>query len=102
MSWLGLREAQGAEALPFHRLLQYHGRMRVSALPVTYEYEVEIGPGETLRLPEELTSQFTEGTWILSVRAKDNDADEVIRDYSALLAAYCEEDEGLYDDVPAG
>ena len=59
-------------------------------------------PRRRLRLPEELARHFSEGTWIVSVRAKGMDA-EYFRVHEGLVAGYSEEDEGLYDDyVPAG
>jgi len=70
----------------------------MKALPRSVTYEVEVGPGECLRLPDELVGQFHEGTWVLTIRAKDAEADRVY-DYEALLAGYSEEDEGLYDDA---
>jgi hypothetical protein len=64
--------------------------------------EIEIGPGECLRLPDDLARQFSEGTWILSIRAKGLDA-EHFRVHEGFFAGYSDEDEGLYDDyVPAG
>ena len=51
-------------------------------------------------IPEEFGRQFEAGTWIIHVMPKGTDADEVVRDYSALLSGYSEEDEGLYDDAP--
>lgn len=73
--------------------------MKIKARSATYE--VEVAPGECLSIPEEVARLFSAGTWIVEVRAKDADSDEVVRDYSALLAAYSGEDDGLYDDVPA-
>ena len=73
--------------------------MKVVARSATYE--VEVGPGECPQLPDDIARQFEAGTWIVTVRAKEADAEEVVRDYSALLGGYSEEDEGLYDDVQA-
>jgi len=65
-------------------------------------YEIELGPGERLALPEELIASIPPGTWILSLRPKDAAGDETERDRSAFLSGYAPEDEGLYDDAPAG
>ena len=74
----------------------------MKATPVSAADEIEVGPGECLRLPDDVAKQFAEGTWILSISAKDS-FEEHSRDRSSFLSAYSEEDEGLYDDsVPAG
>lgn len=74
--------------------------MKATAKSATYE--IEVGPGECLRIPDELTRQFAEGVWVFSVHAKGSEEDEFVRDYSSLLAGYGPEDEGLYDDALTG
>lgn len=74
--------------------------MKTTAKAATYE--IEVGPGECLRLPDEVARQFEEGVWVLTVRSKSLDL-EHFRDHTAFLSGYSDEDEGLYDDdVSAG
>jgi hypothetical protein len=56
-----------------------------------------LSPGECLRIPEELSEQFHEGVWVLTIRAKDDDSR--FYDHEAFLAGYSDEDDGLYDHV---
>lgn len=72
--------------------------MKVVQLEATYE--IHVGPGEVLELPEEFVRQFGEGTWIVTITGKEFDA-EHFRDHSAFFAGYGPEDEGLYDDPVA-
>ncbi len=72
----------------------------MKATPLEVAYEIVVEPGESLKLPDEVSVQFQEGTWVLTVRARA--ADESYRDHSSFLSGYSEDDEGLYDDVPAG
>jgi hypothetical protein len=73
--------------------------MKATTLHATIE--IEVGPGESLVLPDEIARQFSEGTWVLSIYSKD-ERDERLRDHSAFLNGYCDEDEGLYDDAESG
>ena len=71
----------------------------MKAVPLSATYAIEVGPGECLRLPDEVARQFEAGTWILSIHAKDDYyANEPLRDHSPFLASYNADDEGLYDD----
>lgn len=69
--------------------------MKATAKSATYE--IEVGPGECLRIPDELTRQFAEGVWVFTIHSKDLE-DDYYRDHSAFLSSYSDEDEGLYDD----
>jgi hypothetical protein len=70
----------------------------MKVVPRSVTYEVEVGPGECLRLPDDLAAQFPEGTWVLTITAKGT-GDERFYDHEALLAGYSDDDEGLYDDA---
>ena len=71
--------------------------MKLRVLEATFE--VEVGAGEALAIPEDIARLFGAGTWVLDIRPKDEDADEIVRDHSAFLNGYGPEDEGLYDDL---
>ena len=73
--------------------------MKSSLINLTYE--IEIQSGETLTLPQSLIDQVGEGNWIISIKPKSSQTEE-IRIHNAFLNGYAEEDEGLYDDYPIG
>lgn len=60
--------------------------------------EIELGPGETLRLPNDLTERIGAGRWLVTVQPV---TEPPIRQHAAFLNAYAPEDEGLYDDAPS-
>lgn len=75
--------------------------MRVDLVSLTYE--IELGPGEKLALPESLLGTLGPGRWRLTIQPADGEESTgPIRDHSAFLHSYVAEDEGLYDDYPAG
>lgn len=59
--------------------------------------EIELRPGERLRLPDTLTERVGAGRWLVTVQPAD--AVEPTRLHGAFLSAYVPEDEGLYDDA---
>lgn len=61
-------------------------------------YEIEIGPGEQLRLPEALVAGIGPGRWRLTVQPVQRPP---ARDHAAFLNGYAPEDEGLYDGYSA-
>lgn len=61
-------------------------------------YEIELQPGEQLRLPEALLAGIGPGRWRLTIQPVPAPP---IRNHAALLRGYAPEDEGLYDDYPA-
>lgn len=65
-------------------------------------YEIELQPGEKLSLPPALVDQIGPGHWLVSVSAIPAAAAEHVRGHTAFLNGYVAEDEGLYDDYPAG
>ena len=71
------------------------------AIPVSLTYQVEVGPGEHLELPEELVQSVGEGVWLVTVRPCEPAEPGAIRDHSSFLRGYMAEDEGLYDDPQA-
>jgi len=71
--------------------------------PIILTYEVEVQPGERLALPEPLVESIGAGRWIITVQpAATGIPVTPIRDHAAFLNSYPSEDEGLYDDYPAG
>jgi hypothetical protein len=60
--------------------------------------DIELQPGEQLRLPESLLAQIGPGRWRLTVQALQQPP---VRHHAAFLNGYAPEDEGLYDDYPA-
>ena len=65
-------------------------------------YDIELEPGEPLRLPEDATKIFGPGHWLVSIKpVSPFSRNELHRDHSAFLASYTPEDEGLYDDYPS-
>jgi hypothetical protein len=64
-------------------------------------YEIEIGPGEKLALPQALTESIGAGRWLITVRPLRTPARRSSpRLHRAFLSSYAPEDEGLYDDYP--
>lgn len=74
--------------------------MKANLLNLTYE--VELKPGEKLTLPDSLVVDVGEGRWLITIQPVADDTPYPIRDHSAFLNSYVAEDEGLYDDDPAG
>ena len=71
--------------------------MRQRALEV--KYEVTIEPGEGFSLPPSVAKLIGEGRWLVTIQSVGLGP---VRDHSAFLANYVAEDEGLYDECPAG
>ncbi len=65
---------------------------------VRLTYEIEIQPGEQLRLPEALLASIGPGRWRLTVQPVRRPP---ARSHAAFLNRYAPEDEGLYDAYPA-
>ena len=64
-------------------------------------YDVEVLPGETLKLPESVVNRVGPGRWrIIIVPLKEAGATSAVRGHSAFLNGYAPEDEGLYEDYP--
>ena len=59
--------------------------------------EIELQPGEQLRLPPALTERVGAGRWLVSVKPVD-EVGAPIRSHAAFLESYDSADEGLYDD----
>ena len=66
---------------------------------VRLTYEIELQPGEQLRLPEALVAGVGPGRWRLTIQPVRR---APVRSHSAFLNSYDAEDEGLYDAYPAG
>ena len=65
--------------------------------------EIELQPGEKFRLPPALADSVGPGHWLITITPLPPTATpEPIRAHTALLNSYVAEDEGLYDDYPAG
>jgi len=65
-------------------------------------YDVELRPGETLSLPEDVAEILGPGHWLVSIKpANQSSGNGSIRNHSAFLNSYTKEDEGLYDDYSA-
>lgn len=62
-------------------------------------YDVELRPGETLSLPKDIAEILGPGHWLVTI--KPAHSSDSIRDHSAFLNSYVQEDEGLYDDDSA-
>jgi hypothetical protein len=69
--------------------------------PVSLTFEVELEPGEELRLPPELLKCVRGGRWVINLRPATQRWREV-EDPTGFLSAYVPEDEGLYDDLVPG
>jgi hypothetical protein len=65
---------------------------------VRLTYEIELQPGEELRLPEALLANIGPGRWRLTIQPVRR---RPTRDHSAFLNSYAPQDEGLYDAYPA-
>jgi hypothetical protein len=65
---------------------------------VRLTYEIELQPGEELRLPEALTATVGPGRWRVTVQPLRRPSS---RSHAAFLNSYAREDEGLYDDCAA-
>ncbi len=66
-------------------------------------YDVELRPGEPLSLPKDAAAIVGPGHWLVSIRPANAAAGTgLVRDHAAFLNSYAPEDEGLYDDYPAG
>lgn len=62
-------------------------------------YDVELQPGEPLRLPAGAAEILGPGHWVVSIRPADQTAcGNTVRTHAAFLNSYATEDEGLYDD----
>lgn len=55
-------------------------------------FEVEVGAGEKLSLPDTLTEVIGEGKWLITIQPLST------RSHDSFLNSYSQEDEGLYDD----
>ena len=67
--------------------------------PLELTYEVELGPGEQLTLPNSLVTSVGPGRWIITVQSLPPAS--ASRDHGAFLRSYGPDDEGLYDDCAA-
>ena len=67
---------------------------------IQLSYEIELQPGEKLRMPPTLANSVGPGRWLITVRPAQGVTP--VRDHSAFLSGYAPEDEGLYDEHPAG
>jgi hypothetical protein len=66
-------------------------------------YDIQLQPGESLTLPEEMTDIIGPGHWLISIRPAELASRNLSgRDHRAFLNSYAPEDEGLYDDYSAG
>ena len=63
-------------------------------------YEIELLPGEQLRLPPAVVESVGPGHWLVTITPLPATRRSV-RDHAAFLNSYVAEDEGLYDDYPA-
>jgi hypothetical protein len=74
----------------------------MSANPEPLSCEVDVQPGQRLKLPESLVEQVGPGHWIVIVQPAASTPAPSVRVHSAFLAGYAECDEGLYDDYTGG
>jgi hypothetical protein len=74
--------------------------MSNSPVTLTYEYEVDLRPGESFTLPDNLTANLSAGRWLITIQsiADTVEVESALRDHSAFLNSYSSDDEGLYDD----
>lgn len=68
--------------------------------PFPLVYEIELQPGEKLRLPQALVDSVGAGRWVLTLQPLGPTEPSPLRDHRAFLNSYALEDEGLYDDYP--
>ena len=61
-------------------------------------FEVDLETGEKLELPKDLIESLGAGKWLVTIQPKNF---EQIKNHTAFLNSYAEEDEGLYDDYPS-
>lgn len=62
-------------------------------------YDVELRPGETLRLPPSIAERVGPGRWRITIAPLGTEeSTPSVRGHSAFLSGYAPEDEGLYDD----
>ncbi|MGH7169363.1 MAG: hypothetical protein ACRELF_16760 [Gemmataceae bacterium] len=66
---------------------------------VRMTYEIELQPGEQLRLPEALVASIGPGRWRLTIQPLRR---APMRSHAAFLNSYAPQDEGLYDAYPSG
>ena len=59
-------------------------------------FEVDLETGEKLELPKNLIENLGAGKWLVTIQPKTV---EQIKNHSAFLNSYAEDDEGLYDDL---
>ena len=65
-------------------------------------YDVEVLPGETLKLPESVVHRVGPGRWRITIEPlQEAESMPAVRRHSAFLDGYAAEDEGLYDDYPS-
>ena len=65
-------------------------------------YDVELQPGEMLKLPESVVNQVGPGRWRIIIAPMKAEASTAsVRGHSAFLNGYAPDDEGLYDDYPS-
>jgi hypothetical protein len=69
--------------------------------PDSLTCEIQLQPGEKLRLPSALTECVGPGHWLITISQLDAMQGRTrVRDHSAFLNGYVAGDEGLYDDYP--
>ena len=61
-------------------------------------FEVDLETGEKFELPKNLIENLGAGKWLVTIQPK---TDQPVRNHSAFLNSYAEEDEGLYYDYPS-
>jgi hypothetical protein len=69
--------------------------------PQALTCEIELKPGQELRLPRSLLDQVGPGRWLITLQPLGPEAAAPVRDHRAFLNSYAPEDEGLYDADPA-
>jgi hypothetical protein len=70
--------------------------------PAQLTCEIDLQPGETLRLPSSLVDRVGPGHWLLTITPLAPATTlPPMRAHAAFLNSYAPEDEGLYDDYPA-
>lgn len=71
--------------------------------PTPLAFTIELEPGEKLSLPPEVVAGVGPGQWLVTIQPLEMEsASQPTRGHSAFLSSYAPEDEGLYDDFPAG
>jgi hypothetical protein len=67
--------------------------------PIELKFAVDLGPGEHMHLPAEVTELVGPGRWLLTLTPLTEEANpRGIRSHSAFLNSYAPQDDGLYDD----